>query len=128
MLGALLGARLYYVAQNEPIVYLTHPWHIVAVWEGGLAFFGGLFGAVAAAYLYARRARLRFAPLADLFAPAIPRAVELSREGRPPFEHSASISLTGYRDRIGQCSNSGIRPAEPETVCGQLRGRAYFRA
>src|ERR1700704_5960175 len=67
LLGALIGARLYYVAQNEPIFYLTHPWHIVAVWEGGLAFFGGLFGAIGAAYLYARRTRLRFAPLADLF-------------------------------------------------------------
>lgn len=25
---------------------LSHPWRIVAVWEGGLAFFGGLFGAI----------------------------------------------------------------------------------
>jgi phosphatidylglycerol:prolipoprotein diacylglycerol transferase len=56
-----------------------HPWHIVSVWEGGLAFFGGLFGAIGAAYLYARRTRLRFAPLADLFAPAIPMAAAVGR-------------------------------------------------
>ncbi len=31
LLGAFVGARLYYVAQNEPIFYLSHPWHIVAV-------------------------------------------------------------------------------------------------
>src|ERR1700680_194117 len=79
LLGARMGARVYYVAQNEPFFYLTHPWHIVAVWEGGLAFFGGLFGAVGAAYVYARRARLRFAPLADLFAPAIPIAAAVGR-------------------------------------------------
>jgi phosphatidylglycerol:prolipoprotein diacylglycerol transferase len=47
--------------------------------EGGLAFFGGLFGAVGAAYVYARLARLRFAPLADLFAPAIPIAAAVGR-------------------------------------------------
>ena len=51
MLGSLLGARLYYVVQNEPADYLTHPWRILAFWEGGLAFFGGLFGGIAAAYL-----------------------------------------------------------------------------
>jgi phosphatidylglycerol:prolipoprotein diacylglycerol transferase len=79
LLGALIGARLYYVAQNEPIFYVTHPRHIVAMWEGGHAFFGGLFGAVGAAYLYARRARLRFGPLADLFGPAIPIAAAVGR-------------------------------------------------
>lgn len=79
LLGAFVGARLYYVAQNEPMFYLTHPWHIVAVWEGGLAFFGGLFGAIAAAYIYARRTRLNFARLADLFAPAIPIAAAVGR-------------------------------------------------
>ena len=79
LLGAMIGARLYYVAQNDPTFYLTHPWHVVAVWEGGLAFFGGLFGAVGAAYLYSRRARLRFGPLADLFAPAIPIAAAVGR-------------------------------------------------
>jgi integral membrane protein TerC family protein/prolipoprotein diacylglyceryl transferase len=47
--------------------------------SGRLAFFGGLFGAVGAAYVYASRARLRFAPLAALFAPAIPIAAAVGR-------------------------------------------------
>jgi phosphatidylglycerol:prolipoprotein diacylglycerol transferase len=79
LFGAFVGARLYYVAQNEPMFHLTHPRHIIAVWEGGLAFFGGLFGAIAAAYIYARRARLNFARHADLFAPAIPIAAAVGR-------------------------------------------------
>lgn len=72
MLGTLAGARLYYVAQSNPVDYLAQPWRIFAIWEGGLAFFGGLFGGIIAAYVYARRARLSFAQLADLFAPAVP--------------------------------------------------------
>lgn len=71
-LGTVVGARLYFVVQNDFLSYLTHPWRILAVWEGGLAFFGGLFGAITAAYIYARRHHLPFLRTADLFAPAIP--------------------------------------------------------
>lgn len=79
LLGAIIGARLYYIAQNEPAAYLDRPWCIVAVWQGGLGYFGGLSGAIAAAYLYARRHRLSFPRLADLFAPAIPVAAAIGR-------------------------------------------------
>lgn len=71
-LGTVAGARLYFVVQNDFLGYLAQPWRILAVWEGGLAFFGGLFGAILAAYVYARRCRLPFLRTADLFAPAIP--------------------------------------------------------
>ncbi len=61
-----------YVVQNDALSYLMEPWRIFALWEGGLAFFGGLFGAILAAYIYVRRHRLPFLRTADLFAPAIP--------------------------------------------------------
>lgn len=77
--GAFIGARLYFVAQNDAWFYVTHPWRIVAVWEGGLAFFGGLLGATGAAYVFARVRRLDFARLADLFAPAVPIAAAIGR-------------------------------------------------
>src|SRR5712692_5800694 len=79
MLGSMLGARLYYVAQNEPIDYLTHPWRIFAIWEGGFAFFGSLFGGIGAAYVYARRRGASFARLADLFAPAVSLGAAIGR-------------------------------------------------
>ena len=78
-LGAFSGARLYYVAQNEPWFYLSHPLHIIAVWEGGLAFFGGLFGAIGASLIYTRRKGLPFLRVADLIAPAIPIAGAIGR-------------------------------------------------
>lgn len=46
---------------------------------GGLAFFGGLFGATLAAYVYTRRHRLPFLRIADLFAPAIPIGAAIGR-------------------------------------------------
>lgn len=79
LLGAFVGARLYFVVQNDPAAYLREPWRVLAIWEGGMAFFGGLFGATAAAYVYTRRRALSFARLADLFAPAIPFAAAVGR-------------------------------------------------
>ncbi len=77
--GTVAGARLYFIAQNDPGTYFREPWRILAVWEGGLAYFGGLLGATLAAYLYAKRAGLRFSRAADLFAPAIPLGSAIGR-------------------------------------------------
>lgn len=71
-LGTVIGARLYFVVQSDFAGYFTQPWKILAVWEGGLAFFGGLLGGILAAYIYTRRHGLLFLRTADLFAPAIP--------------------------------------------------------
>ena len=79
IVGTLVGARLYYVVQNEPGSYLRRPWQIAAIWEGGLAYFGGLFGATLAAYVYTKREKLSFARVADLFAPAIPIGSAIGR-------------------------------------------------
>ena len=79
LLGTIVGARVYFVVQNDFVDYATHPWRIAAVWEGGLAFFGGLAGGILAAYIFARREGLPFLRLADLFAPAIPIGGALGR-------------------------------------------------
>lgn len=78
-IGVLAGARLYFVVQDDLYSYVTEPWRILAVWEGGLAFFGGLFGAITAAYLYCRRIGLPFSNAADLFAPAVPIGAAIGR-------------------------------------------------
>lgn len=139
MLGSMLGARLYYVAQNEPVEYLTHPWRIVAVWEGGLAFFGGLFGAIGAAYLYARRTRASFARLADLFAPAVPVGAAIGRIacGLDGMDYGTQTALPWgvvYLNPKSYAPNDGI-PRHPDqyyemigdliiaTILLKLRGR-----
>jgi len=79
IVGAIIGARLYYIVQNQPGDYLRQPLRMFAVWEGGLAFFGGLFGAIIAAFVYTRRERLSFSRIADIFAPAIPVGSAIGR-------------------------------------------------
>jgi phosphatidylglycerol:prolipoprotein diacylglycerol transferase len=79
LLGTVIGARLYYVAQNDPLTYIARPWTILKIWEGGLAYFGGLLGAIATGFFYTRRAQLPFAMVADLFAPAVPIGSAIGR-------------------------------------------------
>jgi phosphatidylglycerol---prolipoprotein diacylglyceryl transferase len=44
--AGLVGARLYYVLQQPLSQYISDPWRIIAVWEGGMAFYGAIFAVV----------------------------------------------------------------------------------
>jgi phosphatidylglycerol:prolipoprotein diacylglycerol transferase len=55
----LLGARLYYVVQQPNLGdYLHNPIRIIAVWEGGMAFFGAIIGGLACVTVFAWRNRI----------------------------------------------------------------------
>jgi phosphatidylglycerol:prolipoprotein diacylglycerol transferase len=90
-LGVIFGGRLGYVllygtiycgiwgsdpsayaCDGLPAAYLEHPIKIIAAWEGGMSFHGGLAGVVVAMFLYCRRHKLRLMPVADLVAAATP--------------------------------------------------------
>ena len=45
IIAGLIGARLYFVVQQPNFVsfYIAQPQHILATWEGGMAFFGAIF-------------------------------------------------------------------------------------
>jgi phosphatidylglycerol:prolipoprotein diacylglycerol transferase len=61
----LIGARLYFVVQSGWYWYLTHPLHIFAIWEGGMAFFGAIFAALIVLIVMARRHHINFWDLLD---------------------------------------------------------------
>ena len=61
----LIGARLYYVVQSGWYWYLTHPLHIFAIWEGGMAFFGAIFAALIVLIVMARRHHINFWDVLD---------------------------------------------------------------
>ena len=55
----LLGARLYYVVQQPNLGdFLHNPVRIIAVWEGGMAFFGAVIGGLATVAVWAWRNRI----------------------------------------------------------------------
>lgn len=81
VLGVVLGGRLGYVLFYKPGHYLSHPAEVLAVWQGGMAFHGGLLGVIAAMALYARRQGRHFFEVADLVAPCVPIGLAAGRIG-----------------------------------------------
>ncbi|MFN2451330.1 MAG: prolipoprotein diacylglyceryl transferase [Candidatus Dormibacteria bacterium] len=55
IITGLIGARLYYVLQSDTDYYLNNPLHILALWEGGMAFFGAIIATVLTVLVLSRR-------------------------------------------------------------------------
>lgn len=80
VIAALIGARLGWVSTNLDLVR-DRPWSVVAVWEGGLAFFGGLLLGTVVVLLVLRRLNADLPAFVDAAAPAIPLAQAIGRWG-----------------------------------------------
>ena len=81
VLGVILGGRLGYVLFYQPAYYFSHPAQIVAVWDGGMSFHGGLLGVLVAAWWFARKRRVGWLELVDFIAPMIPPGIAFCRMG-----------------------------------------------
>jgi phosphatidylglycerol:prolipoprotein diacylglycerol transferase len=64
-LGVVLGGRIGFVVQS-PRELLTDPLFLFKVWEGGMAFFGGLAGVLVAILLVGRKHHIGFLALTDV--------------------------------------------------------------
>ena len=77
--GVIFGGRLGYVLFYNLPAYLTHPLQIFALWEGGMSFHGGLFGAALGIILFARRIEVPATSVMDICAAAVPIGLCLGR-------------------------------------------------
>jgi phosphatidylglycerol:prolipoprotein diacylglycerol transferase len=68
--GAVVGARLFHVLDHIPY-YAQHPFEIIAVWQGGIAVYGGFIGGVLAGVVGAWRLGLPVWRCLDAAAPAM---------------------------------------------------------
>lgn len=57
--GTVIGARLGHCLFYNPEYYLSRPWEILYVWQGGLASHGAAFGIIVSNYLYHRNVAKR---------------------------------------------------------------------
>jgi phosphatidylglycerol:prolipoprotein diacylglycerol transferase len=79
--AVVLGARLFEAVFYAPGYYLANPWKVLAVWEGGLSFHGGLVGILLAGAWFMRKHGIRFLQAADVFVIPIAFAQALGRVG-----------------------------------------------
>jgi phosphatidylglycerol:prolipoprotein diacylglycerol transferase len=81
LVAALVGSRVYFILVNwrdyfEPGSFLVATSfgripRVLAIWEGGLVFYGGFIGAVLVAWLYMRRHAMGFLAHADTLIPSV---------------------------------------------------------
>jgi phosphatidylglycerol---prolipoprotein diacylglyceryl transferase len=80
-LGVVLGGRIGYILLYNLGYYLAHPMMMLAVWDGGMSFHGGLIGVTIAMWLYARKINIHPMDLLDFFAPMVPIGLFCGRIG-----------------------------------------------
>jgi len=79
LLGVILGGRLGYVLFYDPAFFLANPIEIIKVWQGGMAFHGGLLGVTVAMWIFARRQGLSVLAVSDRVAMVTPIGLFLGR-------------------------------------------------
>jgi phosphatidylglycerol:prolipoprotein diacylglycerol transferase len=90
VLGAVLGARAYYVAL-EWRQYASNPADALAIWRGGIAIHGALIGGTLTTILFCRWRRQPFWPLLDVLMPAVALGQAIGRWGN--FFNSEAFGL-----------------------------------
>ena len=114
IVGVILGGRLGYVLFYQPLYFLYHPLEIVMIWQGGMAFHGGLAGVCVAAYLFFRRNLVPYASGADLLALAAPAGLLLGR-----VANFINAELWG---RPTDVPWGVVFPGDAAQACGQIAG------
>lgn len=79
ILGVVVGGRLGFVLFYQPDYYLANPLDIPKIWQGGMAFHGGLAGVAVAGAIYVWRHHLPALSVADVMALATPPGLFLGR-------------------------------------------------
>lgn len=78
-LGIIAGGRFGYVLFYHFAYYLEYPWHILALWEGGMSFHGGLLGMIVATCLFAKKKGINTYMVGDMLCVVAPIGLLLGR-------------------------------------------------
>jgi phosphatidylglycerol:prolipoprotein diacylglycerol transferase len=78
-LGVIIGGRLGHVLLYDPHHYFAYPLEILQTWKRGMAFHGGLAGAMIGMVLFVRRTGAPFLTVCDLCAAVAPAGLFFGR-------------------------------------------------
>lgn len=85
LVGVLVGGRTFFVvndiiSKHDASVYTSNPLNLIAVWNGGMAFHGGLVGVIVALFLFLRKhPGLTYRVLGDEVVVLLPVGITLTR-------------------------------------------------
>lgn len=119
MVAGIVGARLGFVLANYPEWFVQDPLQILKIWEGGLAWHGGLLGGGLAGWWYIRRQRMDFSLIADLAVPGLALGYALIR-----------VANIANQEVLGRMTDFafGRWPAQPiaSVICLILFARYFY--
>lgn len=75
-----VGARIYYVV-FEWGYFSQHPNEIIAIWNGGIAIYGGLLAGLAVLIVFCKKRQLPIFLMLDIIAPGVMAAQVIARWG-----------------------------------------------
>ena len=81
VMGVVLGGRIGYCLFYKPLYYLSHPLDILAVWQGGMSFHGGMLGVFVAMVWFSRSRQRPWLQVTDFVAPCVPTGLAAGRLG-----------------------------------------------
>lgn len=99
--SAIVGARIYYVAFKWDD-YKDNLLDVFAIWEGGIAIYGALIGAIIAVMIYCRRKGYSFIRIADICAPSLIAGQMIGRWGNFVNQeaHGGPVAESFLRDKL----------------------------
>lgn len=104
---SILGARLYYVAFKADY-YLQHPGEILAIWEGGLAIYGGILAGVLIVCIFCKVKKIRIPAMLDVISFGVLIGQAIGRWGNF-FNREAFGAETDIFCRMGLTDPSGAQ-------------------
>ena len=72
IVGIILGGRLGYVIFYNFSFYLSNPWDIIKIWQGGMSFHGALLGVVISTYFFSYNKKYEALFFLDIIACVAP--------------------------------------------------------
>ena len=80
IIGAILGARIYYCLLSFPY-YVKNPFEIIQIWHGGISIHGAIIGGLITGIIYAKKHKLPILKLCDIFSYGLVLGQALGRWG-----------------------------------------------
>ena len=75
----IVFGRLGHALLYAPLYYLTHPWKLFAVWEGGMSFHGAILGCALMSWYFAKNRGISWLALTDCCLCSAPIGLLLGR-------------------------------------------------
>ena len=77
---SLLSARVYYVLFNLDY-FISFPWQIFNIRNGGMAIYGGIIGGIVTCFVFCKCRKINFLDLIDFLAPGLVLGQAIGRWG-----------------------------------------------